>query len=105
MDACSHVNLAQCWGGAHQTSIPSRTMSVARSQSRGSHATSTLASNWSEGSSEQGPAEETFARGSSESPCRAVCLVNFPRDGRHEPCAPLDHMHSQLRAAVLLAAG
>ena len=67
-------------------SIPSKTMSVARSQSRGSHATSTLASNWSEGSSEQGPTDETFARGSSESPCRAVRLVNFPRDG-HAPSA------------------
>ena len=59
-------------------------MSAGRSSSRGSHATSTLSSNLSEGSSVQGPADETFARGSSESPCRAVRLVNFPRDG-HEP--------------------
>ena len=66
--------------------LPSETMSVARSLSRGSHATSTLASNWSEGSSVQGPTDETFARGSSESPRRAVRLVNFPRDG-HAPCA------------------
>ena len=42
-------------------SLPSGTMSVARSLSRESHATSTLASNWSEGSSEQGPTDETFA--------------------------------------------
>ena len=67
-------------------SIPSGTMSVARSSSRESHATSTLASNLSEGSFVQGPADETSARGSSESPCRAVHLLNFPRDG-HEPCA------------------
>ena len=45
-----------------------------------------LRSNLSEGSSVQGPANETFARESSESPCRAVRLVNFPRDG-HEPSA------------------
>ena len=61
-------------------------MSAGRSSSRGSHATSTLSSNLSEGSSVQEPADETFARGSSESPCRAVRLVNFPRDG-HEPSA------------------
>ena len=66
-------------------SLPSETMSVARSLSRGSHATSTLASNWSVESSEQEPTDETFARGSSESQCRAVRLVNFPRDG-HAPC-------------------
>ena len=69
------------------SSIPSETMSVARSQTRGSHVTSTLASNWSEGYSEQGPADETFARGSSKSPCRAVRLVNFPRDGHACTCA------------------
>ena len=34
----------------------------------------------------QGPADKTFARGSSESPCRTVHLLNFPRDG-HEPYA------------------
>ena len=59
-------------------------MSVIRSLSRGSHAASTLASNWSEESSVQGPTDETLARGSSESPCLAVRLVNFPRDG-HAP--------------------
>ena len=64
-------------------SLPRGTMSVARSLSRGSHATSTLAS---KGSSAQRPTDETFARGSSESPCRAVRLVNFPRDG-HAPSA------------------
>ena len=61
-------------------------MSVTRSLSQGSHAASTLASNWSEWSSVQGPTDETLARGSSESPCRAIRLVNFPRDG-HAPCA------------------
>ena len=61
------------------------TMSVIRSLLRESHAASTLASNWSEGSSVQGSTDETLARGSSESPCRAVRLVNFPRDG-HAPC-------------------
>ena len=61
-------------------------MSVERSSSRESHATSTLASNSSEGSFVHGPAEETSARGSSESPCRAFHPLNFPRDG-HEPCA------------------
>ena len=71
MDAC----LQFTWLRAGEAltslaSIPSKTMLVARSQSQGSHATSTLASNWSEGSSEQGPTDETFARGSSESPCR-----------------------------------
>ena len=54
----------------------------------------------------QGPADETFARGSSESPCRAVRLVNFPRDG-HEPCACATGSDAfpPIRAAVLLAAG
>ena len=66
--------------------LTSVTMSVARSLSRGSHATSTLASNWSEGSSVQGPTDETLARGSSDGSCRTVRLVNFPRDG-HAPCA------------------
>ena len=66
-------------------SIPSGTMSVARSSSPELQATSTLASNLSERFFVQGPADETFARGSSESPCRAVHLLNFPRDG-HEPC-------------------
>ena len=59
--------------------IPSVVMSVARSSSRESHATSTLASNLSEGSFVQGPAEETSARGSSESPRRAFHSLNFPR--------------------------
>ena len=77
--------LAQSWGGAHQFRVPSATtLSGIRSLSRGSHAASTLASNWSEESSVQGPTDETLARGSSESPCRAVRLVNFPRDG-HAP--------------------
>ena len=47
--------------------------------------------------------DRLIRRGSSESPCRAVRLVNFPRDG-HVP-APLDLMHSHLKAVVLLAAG
>ena len=38
-------------------------MSGIRSLSRGSHAASTLASNWSEESSVQGPTDETLARG------------------------------------------
>ena len=57
-------------------------MSVTRSLSQESHATSTLASNWSEWSSVQGPTEETLARGSSDCPCRAIRLVKFPRDGQ-----------------------
>ena len=63
--------------------MPIVVMSVAP---RESHATSTLASNSSEGSFVQGPAEETSARGSPESPCRAFHPLNFPRDG-HEPSA------------------
>ena len=59
-------------------------MSVTRSLSQGSHAASTLASNWSEWSSVQGPTDETLARGSSDCPCRVIRLVNFPRDG-HGP--------------------
>ena len=66
--------------------IPFVTMSVERSSSRESHATSTLASNSSEGPFVPGPAEETSARSSLESPCRAFHPLNFPRDG-HEPCA------------------
>ena len=59
-------------------------MSVTRSLSQGSHAASTLASNWSEWSSVQGPTDETLARGSSDCPCRVIRLVNCPRDG-HAP--------------------
>ena len=66
--------------------IPIVVMSVARSSSRESPATSTLASNSSERSFAQGPAEETSARGSSESPCRAFHPLNFPRHG-HESSA------------------
>ena len=36
------------------------------------------------GLSVQGPTDETSARGSSDCPCRAIRLVNFPRDG-HAP--------------------
>ena len=57
-------------------------MSVTRSLLQESHATSTLASNWSEWSSVQGPTEETLARGSSDCPCGAIRLVKFPRDGQ-----------------------
>ena len=86
---CVHVCMV-VWlrAGEASTSFvcPMRvTMSVTRSLSQGSHAASTLASNWSEWSSVQGPTDETLARGSSESPCRAIRLVNFPRDG-HAPC-------------------
>ena len=64
-------------------SCPERVfMSVTRSLSQESHATSTLASNWSDWSSVQGPTEETLARGSSDCPCRAIRLVKFPRDGQ-----------------------
>ena len=55
-------------------------MSVTRSLLQESHATSTLASNWSEWSSVQGPTDETLARGSSDCPCGAIRLVKFPRD-------------------------
>ena len=85
MYTCLHACLAQSWGGVHQFICPlSVIMSDTRSLSQGSHAASTLASNWSEWSSVQGPTDETFARGSSDCPCRAIRLVNFPRDG-HAP--------------------
>ena len=58
-------------------------MSGERLSSRESHATSTLASDSSDGSFAQGPVEETSARGSLECPCRAFHPLNFPRDG-HE---------------------
>ena len=87
MCACLHGCLAQSWGGAHQFCLSNAcvhvgyTVPVARVTCR-----LYACSNWSEGSSVQGPTDETLARGSSESPCRAVRLVNFPRDG-HAPYA------------------
>ena len=85
MYTCLHACLAQSWGGVHQFICPlSVIMSDTRSLSQGSHAASTLASNWSEWSSVEGPTDERFARGSSDCPCRAIRLVNFPRDG-HAP--------------------
>ena len=85
---CAHVcMLVWLRAGEASTSFicPLRViMSVTRSLSQGSHAASTLASNWSEWSSVQGPTDETSARGSSDCPCRAIRLVNFPRDG-HAP--------------------
>ena len=85
---CTHVcMLVWLRAGEAPTSFicPLRViMSVTRSLSQGSHAASTLASNWSEWSSVQGPTDETLARGSSDCPCRVIRLVNFPRDG-HAP--------------------
>ena len=49
----------------------------------------------------QGPADETSARGSSESPCRAVHPLNFPRHG-HEPGACATGSDDFPRALVLL---
>ena len=89
--SCSHVHMFACFvwlrAGEASTSFTCPLcviMSVTRSLSQGSHAASTLASNWSEWSSVQGPTDETFARGSSDCPCRAIRLVNFPCDG-HAP--------------------
>ena len=82
MYSCLHA----CFGEASTSFIcPLHViMSVTRSLSQESHAASTLASNWSEWSSVQGPTDETLARGSSDCPCRGIRLVKFPRDG-HAP--------------------
>ena len=56
-------------------------MSRARSPSAASHATSTLVSSATGSCSDLGALEETAARGSSESPCRAVFPLTYPRDG------------------------
>ena len=76
--------LAQSWGGAHQFRVPSASSYVGYTAPVARVTCRPYASNWSEESSVQGPTDETLARGSSESPCRAVRLVNFPRDG-HAP--------------------
>ncbi len=79
--------LALCWGGVHQffgLSLLAAVMSSERPPSMDSHATSTLASNASDGSFAQEPLEETYARRSKEAPCRAFHPLTFPRDG-HNP--------------------
>ena len=51
-----------------------------------SEVTSTLGSSDVAGTSDPGPLEETAARGSGDSPCRAFYPLTHPRDG-HEPHA------------------
>ena len=79
--------MAQCWGGVHQfvSHIPLQSC-LASGLRYESRTPLLLASDSSDGSFAQGPAEETSARGSLECPCRAFHPLNFPRDG-HEPCA------------------